>query len=169
VETALRTGRVGPRVLLSAAGALGMIGGLMVLLDQVRSAVRIPESLVAGAVATAGGAALIFLPRLGLRVRPAGVATVLATAVAGTAAGLFRVTEVTRPAFAYNAGRGYPFLPLRRGDTGETPALAKAAALRLPWNVHADALLADLAFWGFAGVLLAVAVALLRRALRAAT
>ncbi|GAA0816721.1 hypothetical protein [Spirilliplanes yamanashiensis] len=164
METALSARRLGGQILVSAAGALGMIAGLMVLLDQLGSPERVRESLVAGAVATAGGAALIFLPRLGLRVRPVGVIATAVVALAGTAASLVQVKETTGGMYAYLVGRGYPFLPLRRGDTGETPGEAQRAALAKPWNFHWTPFLADLAFWAFAGVLLVIVVALVRKA-----
>jgi hypothetical protein len=168
VETALTARRLGGRIVLSAAGALGMIVGLLVLLNELRAAERTGESLLAGAVGTAGGAALILLPRLRLEPGLPGVATATVTAVVGTAAGLARVVESTGGAFAYLVGRGFPFTVLRRGDTGATPGAAKAAALDHPWNPRWDALVADLAFWALVGVLLAVLAALLRRTIRAA-
>ena len=169
METALSVQRLGARVLLSAAGAAGMIGGLLVLLNELRAAVRTEESLLTGAVATVGGAALIFLPRFGVRPRLAGVVTVVTVAVAGTAGGALRVVESTGGAYAYLVGRGVPFTFVRRGDTGETPTAAKAAALSHPWNRHWDAFAADLVFWALAGVLMVVVVTLVRRAFRRAT
>ena len=168
METALSTGKVGARLALSAAGALAMIGGLLVLTAELRADVRTVESLVTGAVATAGGAALIFLPRLGVSATPAGVLTAVVTAVIGTASGWLRTVETTGGLYAYLVGRGFPFTFIRRGATGETPGAAKAEALSHSWNIHGDALAADAAFWGLAGVLVAVAAALLRRTIRTA-
>ncbi len=156
------------QVLLAAAGAGGMIAGLTTRLAELISEEPAPRFVLAASVAAAGGAALVFLPRLRLRPTPMGVVVTLVTALAGTAAGLLRSIESTCCAYAYLVGRGYPFEWLRRGDTGDTPAAARAATLDKPWNRHWDAFAADLAFWGFAGVLAVVVVALLRRAVRRA-
>jgi hypothetical protein len=162
------TGRyVAGRIVLAAVGACGMIAGLpMLVLELLGGGPDRRTFVLAGAVLAAGGAALVFLHRTGVRPTAAGVLAPVLVGAAGAVAGLIRVTTDVCCAFAYLTGRGYPFEWLRRGGTADTLATARAETLTKAWNVHWQPLIADVAFWGFAGVLLAVAAALVRRAAR---
>lgn len=164
---AVRVRHVVGRMALLALGAGVMIVGLLMPAGELAPGdERDPTFVLAGAILAAGGAALVFLHRLRLRPSPPGVIATVAVALAGTGAGLVHVSESLCCMFAYLVGRGYPFEWLRRGHTAETAAAAKSQALQQAWTPNWHSLLADAVFWGAAGVLLVVAVALVRRTMR---
>jgi hypothetical protein len=163
VET-LNQRDVGSRVLFAAVGALSLVVGLLILGGELTSGPGDSRFLLAGGVASVGGAALIFLHRLGLRPTAAGWATAVVAALLGTGLGLLRRIQDVCCMFAYLVAHGYPFTWLRRGATGETASAARSLAVRSQWHLHWSALIADLLFWGLVGMLTAVAAALVRRA-----
>ncbi len=162
--------RVAGQVLVAAVGAASLLVALIFLGAQLMAPGPADRTFVlASVVGAAGGAVLLFLHRLGLRPGPIGWAAALVSGVGGAAAGLLHGTAQTCCAFAHLAARGYPFPWLRRGASAETAGAAVAKTAGRPWHPHWDALLADVLFWAYLGVLAAVLVALVRRAVGGTT
>jgi hypothetical protein len=146
-------------------GGVSLVAGLLLLGIGLLTATPSTHHLVFGAVVAAGGAVLLLARRLRLPARSGG-AGAAGAALAGTAAGLLAVRVSAGGMFAYAEHRGYPFAWLHRGATADTAEAARAAAQDAPATVEWVTLLADAAFWAYAGLLVAAAAAVARRAVR---
>ncbi len=109
-----------------------------------------PAYLVFHAVLVVGGGVLLAAPWLGRGPGPAGYVTGGLVAAAGMIAGAVPVRNTVCCLSAFDERHGYPFSIAARDDAAR-------------WHVDSQHLIADLLFWGYAGLLALVAVALLRR------
>jgi hypothetical protein len=100
-----------------------------------------------------GGMVLLSVSQLGRRPGAAGYTTGALVAVAGLLISSVPVTNTVCCMAGFAVRHGYPFSLAARGAGGR-------------WHVDSQHLLADLLFWGHAGLLALVAVAVVRRVVR---
>ncbi|WP_041832899.1 hypothetical protein [Actinoplanes sp. N902-109] len=140
--------------LRTVVGALTLVGALTWILLNLHGPAPVADPAV-GLVLAAGGLVLLMPHRVGLPLVPVGLVAA-AGAVVGTAAGLLLLTTQIGGMFAYAMSRGWPYAWLGRTATADTTAAARALAERSAWHFDVINLLADLYFWGIAGLLVAV-------------
>ena len=127
------------------------IGLLNLLAEADRIARRADTAYVAfHVVLVAGGILLLAVPWLGRDPGPAGYLAGGVVTAAGMVAGAAPVRNTVCCLYAFDERHGYPFSLVARDDAGR-------------WHVDAQHLLADLLFWGYAGLLVLIVVALARR------
>jgi hypothetical protein len=149
-------------LLSGALGAVALVGGLTWLLLNLHGP-RIATDVLVGVVLAVGGLVLLMPHRV--RLRPARTAAVaVAAAVLGTLAGLAVSAAQLAGMWAYVMARGYPFRWVGRGAQADDPAVARRLAEAADWQIDVVALAGDLLFWGIAGILVVVAVDLVRQA-----
>lgn len=112
-----------------------------------------PAYLVFHAVLVVGGGVLLAAPWLGRDPGRAGYVTGGLVAAAGMIAGAVPVRNTVCCLSAFDERHGYPFSIAARDDAAR-------------WHVDSQHLIADLLFWGYAGLLALVVVALVRRLTR---
>ncbi|MBO3740426.1 hypothetical protein [Actinoplanes flavus] len=118
-----------------------------------------------GAVVAAGGLVLLLWHRLGLSGRPVSVAAG-AAGVTGTLAGLTVYAGGVCCMFSFSESRGWPLTWLGRGAVADTEDEAIRLARAESWGVYPSDLLVDLVVWAYAGMVLAVLIGLVGRAIR---
>ncbi|XVU24751.1 hypothetical protein ACQPZJ_47350 [Actinoplanes sp. CA-054009] len=144
-----------------AAGALSLVLGLTWILLNLHSASYRLDLLI-GSVLAAGGLVLLMPHRVRLPGRV--TAIVMAVfAVAGTAAGLAVSKSQLCCMFGFIVDRGWPFTWASRGASADDSETAIRLAADADWSVNVVSLSADLLLFSYAGLLLTVAVVLLRR------
>jgi hypothetical protein len=151
-------------VLRGTLGAITLVGGLTWLLLNLHGP-QVATDMLTGAVLAAGGLVLLMPHRIRLHRVTALVAG--ASALAGTAAGLLAGAAQTAAGYAYVAARGYPFHWVQRGAIADDPGTARRLAERSDWQTDVPALLADMLFWAFIGLLVLVTVEVVRRSRQA--
>lgn len=145
-------------------GALSLVGGLTWLLLNLHGPRFVTDVLV-GVVLAAGGLVLLMPHRVRLRPVPS-LLGAGAAALAGTAAGLLVSTSQLGGLYAYVTARGYPFHWVQRGAGATDPDTARRLADTARWQLDPVALIGDVLFWAYAGLLVLVAVDRARRAMR---
>jgi hypothetical protein len=130
--------------------------GLLNLLAEVdRTGAPDLAFLLFHAMLFAGGIVLLAVSRLGRGPGAVGYLSGGVVAAAGVLVTSVPVTTTVCCMSGFTVRHGYPFTFLARNDgPGEAGR----------WHVDSQHLLADLLFWGYAGLLVLVAVTLLRRA-----
>ncbi|MBB3097265.1 putative membrane protein YphA (DoxX/SURF4 family) [Actinoplanes campanulatus] len=118
-----------------------------------------------GAVVAAGGLVLLLWHRLGLSGRLVSVAAG-AAGVTGTLAGLTVYASGICCMFSFGESRGWPLTWLGRGAVADTSDEAIRLARLESWGVYPTDLLIDLVVWAYAGMVLAVLIGLVVRAIR---
>ncbi len=133
-------------------GWLSVAVGALGLLVEADRSTGTPDVtyLLFHAVLVVGGAVLLSVPVLGRRAGRAGHVAAGGVAAAGMIAGAVPVTTTVCCLSAYDVRHGFPFSFAARDDGAG-------------WHVDGQHLVADLLFWGYAGLFVLVAVALLRR------
>jgi hypothetical protein len=144
-------------------GAVTLVGGLTWMLLNLHGPHRVLD-VAAGTVLAAGGLVLLMPHRLRLPGALTAGAAALA-ALVGTAGGLAAGSAQVCCAFAYVVQHGWPFRWLDRGAVAGDAATARRLAHSAAWHVDAVPLVADLAVWAYAGMLIVVAGVLIRRAM----
>ncbi len=140
-------------------GMLCAIGGtLWAVLDP-------PDAthVVVGLVFAAGGLVIVTPLRRRLPRRLTGLAMVLAAA-AGTAGGTAVEHTSLGGMFVWSMARGWPFGWLTRDGIAGDAETAYRIALADTWSIGATSLLATLAFWSMAAMVLTLAGTLTRQA-----
>ena len=149
------------RVVRGLLGALTLVGGLTWILLNL-GAPRPVTDMIVGVVLAIGGLVLLMPHRVRLPGRATAAATI-AAALGGTLAGAVSESTQLGGMWAYLASRGWPFAWVSRAGLGGDAATARQVAEQSSWQVDAVNLAADLYFWAFVGMLLAVAAGLIRR------
>lgn len=152
------------RAAVAVLGAFTLVGGLTWLLLNLQGPHPVVDLMV-GAVLAAGGLVLLMPHRIRLP-RFIGVAGAALAALVGTGAGLLSGSAELCCMYAYVATRGFPFQWVQRGASAETPETARSLALAADWQIDLVAVAVNLLFWGYAGLLTVVALALATRARR---
>ncbi|GAB2609347.1 hypothetical protein Aab01nite_23210 [Paractinoplanes abujensis] len=142
-------------------GGASLVLGLLWILLNVHSASAAVDAAV-GTVLALGGLVLLMPHRIRLPRRTT-AAVMAGTAVAGTAAGLLVVRSKTCCMFAYITDRGWPFQWAQRGAVADDPGTAFRVARTSPWSADLVSLATDLLIWSYVGLILVVAVVLIRR------
>ena len=144
------------RALITAAGAVSLVGGLTWMLLNLHGPAPIVD-LAVGAVLALGGLVLLMPHRIHLPGRTTALAAA-AAGIAGTAAGVAGKTAHVCCMFAYIVERGYPFRWLTRGGVADDPEVARRLAATDGWHVDVASLAANLVVWAYAGILVLVLV-----------
>ncbi|GGN55817.1 hypothetical protein GCM10010112_07020 [Actinoplanes lobatus] len=118
-----------------------------------------------GAVVAAGGLVLLLWHRLGLSGRLVSVAAGV-TGVTGALAGLTVYASGLCCMFSFFESRGWPLTWLGRGAVADTSDEAIRLARAESWGVYPSDLVIDLVVWAYAGMVLAVLIGLVVRAIR---
>jgi hypothetical protein len=149
------------RLLRWLAGAATLVGGLTWVLLNVH-AESFTLDVAIGVVLVLGGLVLLMPHRITLP-RAATAVVVVVAALAGTAAGLLAGDRQVCCMYGYVEDRGWPVEWAQRGAVADDPDAARRLAQSADWTVDVLSLAADLVLWAYAGLLLMVAVVLLRR------
>ena len=142
-------------------GALSLVGGLLWILLNLHAATAALD-LAVGTVLAAGGLVLLMPHRIRLP-RVVTAAVTAGFALAGTAAGLLVERSQAYGPNTYVIDRGFPFHWVQRGavavDTDTAHTIARSASR----TIDLLSMTANLLIFGYVGLLLVVAVVLLRR------
>jgi hypothetical protein len=149
---------------MSALGSLGaglrlIVGWISVLVGVLGLGLELDRGggspdgayLLFHAMLVIGGVLLISLPRIGAP-GLAGYAAGGAVMCAGVLGSALPVNDAGCCMTAFAVRHGYPFILAARTEDGAR------------WHVDGERLVADLLFWGYAGLIVLVVVALTRRA-----
>jgi hypothetical protein len=150
------------RALRFLLGALSLVGGLTWILLNVHAASAALDTAV-GTVLALGGLVLLMPHRVRLP-RRSTAAVMTGFALAGTAAGLLAAQSRVCCEFAAITDRGWPFHWAQRGAVADDPETAARLARSASWTVDLLSLVADLLIWSYVGLIVVVAVVLVRRA-----
>jgi hypothetical protein len=144
-------------------GAVTLVGGLTWLLLNLHGP-QVVTDVLTGGVLAAGGLVLLMPHRV--RLRPVTGVAAGAAALVGTVAGLAVGASQTAGMYVYAAARGYPFHWVQRGGIADDPDTARRLAETSDWQVDVPAVLTNVLFWAFVGLLVTVAVDGVRQARR---
>lgn len=163
MDTPIRAARWAPAVRLGRwlLGALSLVGGLSWIL-LVQHSPDPAADLVAGLVLAAAGLVLLMPHRITLPRRATTIAMAV-SAPAGTVAGLLAGRTQTCCSYAYVVDRGWPLRWAQRAAFASDPDVARRMSSSANWTVDLPSVAADLLVWGYAGMLLVVALVLVRR------
>jgi hypothetical protein len=145
-------------------GAGSLVAGFTWMLINLSNPSAIVDCLV-GAVLVAGGVILLMPHRIRLPRRATAVAMTL-TAVAGAVIGL-TAGRTTWFGYAYFTDRGWPFRWVQRGAIADDAETARRLTEGGDWHVDLVALAGTLLFFAYAGLVLVVIAAQIRRQRRA--
>ena len=110
----------------------------------------------------AGGALLLLAPARRLLTRWT-VGTAVAGGLLGTALSLLVRDQGSMAAFSYTLRRGYPLHAMHRTAPGESVAVARDALADVPWRPDWGYAAADLLFWAYCGLAVAILLTVLVR------
>ncbi|WP_033340781.1 hypothetical protein [Catenuloplanes japonicus] len=113
----------------------------------------------------AGGALLLNASRWSMLTARTWAGFVLG-GLAGTGLSLWVRDQGSLAAFSYTLRRGYPLHAMHKTGAGASVAEARAALAAQPWRPDWGYALADLLFWGYCGLAVAVLVTALVRLAR---
>ncbi|MFI5932875.1 hypothetical protein [Actinoplanes sp. NPDC051494] len=142
--------------LRTLVGAVTLVGALTWILLNLQGPHPLQDLLV-GFVLGLGALVLVMPHRVSLPGRRTAMVTGV-TAVVGTLAGLLVETGWMGGAYAYAITRGWPYAWLSKGGVGGDPAAARSLAEASSWQWDVVNLGVDFYIWGFAGLLVAVAI-----------
>lgn len=154
-------GRALPIALRRSLGLLSMFAAVW-LLFMATTTVASSRVTVLATGYLAGGALLLNSSRL--RVLTAWTtATAVLGGFAGTATSLWVREQGSLIAFSYTLRRGYPLHAMHKTGAGATVQEARDALATQPWRPDWGYALADLLFWGYCALAVAVLITALAR------
>ncbi|MFI5843610.1 hypothetical protein ACIA8K_28295 [Catenuloplanes sp. NPDC051500] len=157
-------GRALPIALRRSLALLSMLAALWLLFMATTTLASTRVTVLATGYLV-GGALLLAVSRLSVRAAWTTAAAVLG-GLTGTVLSLWVREEGSLIAFSYTLRRGYPLHAMHRTGAGASVAEARAALAAQPWRPDWGYALADLLFWGYCGLAVAVLVTVLVRLAR---